>query len=98
MVNPKLSNRSASRVAAVAAAEGLPDNRPISVYHLPSQALTLCPQHCVGIQSGAGFPARSADACPQLCMGISARRYTEIGPLLATSQDYIRLKDPRNAG
>jgi hypothetical protein len=36
--------------------------RPISVYHFPRGALTLCPQLCMGIQPGARFPARSADA------------------------------------
>ena len=40
-------------------------NRPISVeYHFPCQALTLCPQLCMGIQRGARFPTRSADALP----------------------------------
>ena len=37
-------------------------NKPISVYRFLRRALTLCPQLCMGIQSGARFPARSADA------------------------------------
>ena len=36
--------------------------RPISVYRCPRRALTLRPQLCIGIQSGARFPAWSADA------------------------------------
>jgi hypothetical protein len=63
----------------LAASHMIPFDSPISVYHFPCGALTLCPQLCMGIQPDARFPARSADACPQLCMGISPRRYTEIG-------------------
>jgi len=44
-------------------------NRPISVHRFPRRALTLCPQHCMGIQSGARFPARSADALPATLYG-----------------------------
>jgi hypothetical protein len=44
-------------------------NRPISVYRFPRQALTLCPQLCMGIQPGARFPARSADALPATLYG-----------------------------
>ena len=41
----------------------------ISVYRFPRQALTLCPQLCMGIQPGARFPARSADALPATLYG-----------------------------
>jgi len=44
--------------AAAVAGRGLhSSNRPISVFRFPRQALTLCPQLCMGIQSGACFPA-----------------------------------------
>jgi hypothetical protein len=39
-------------------------NWPTSVYRFDRRALTLSPQLCMGIQSGACFPARSADALP----------------------------------
>jgi len=44
-------------------------NWPISVYRFPRRALTLCPKLCMGIQSGARFPAPSADALPATMYG-----------------------------
>jgi len=44
-------------------------NRPFPVYHFPREALTHCPQLCMGIQPDARFPARSADALPATLHG-----------------------------
>jgi hypothetical protein len=44
-------------------------NRPISVTCFPRQALTLCPQLCMGIQPDTRCPARSADALPAALCG-----------------------------
>ena len=45
------------------------NHRPVSVYRFPRRALMLCRQLCMGIQSGARFPARSADAVPATLHG-----------------------------
>jgi hypothetical protein len=64
-------------------------NKPISVYRFPRQALTLCPQLCMGFNLAPAFPRGALTLCPQLLIGISLRRYTEIGlltpPTLASS-------------
>ena len=76
----------------------LEPNGPISVYHFPRRALTLCPQLCMGIQAGARFPARSADALSAtLCMGISPGRYTEISILQLITWPAIAAR-PHRAG
>jgi hypothetical protein len=63
-------------------------NRPISVYRFPRRALTLCPQLCMGIQSGTRFPARSANALFATLYGYFTQAIyeTEIGLLNHTTR------------
>jgi hypothetical protein len=62
-------------------APGRGPNRPISVYRFLCQALTLCPQPCMGIQPGARFPARSADALTAALYGHPSKAIYRYRPI-----------------
>ena len=63
------------------------DNRRISVYRFPRRALTLCAQLCMGIPSGAWFPARSADALPATLYGHFTQAMYRNRPI--THREYV---------
>ena len=73
ILNPPVLNYTASYDMA--------SNRPISVYHFPRGALTLCPQHCMSIEPGVRFPAQSAEPLSATLYGHFTEAIYRIGLL-----------------